>query len=478
LRVFTDDLYNNDDTGSIQRKAEAMKHKCWIAIGRAIFGATLCISSAVAMAKPYSVPPNDAPELAAIGPHGVGFRRFTWTNPNQPDIPKMVRTFGLAKESDRPLSFMVWYPAQTATGAQAMRYTAKLPGGAPDAPKAEFTHTGIAIENAEPVASQRFPLVIVSHGFGGWGSFMTYLTENLASKGYVVAAIEHEDAAFTDATGFGLSFGSTIVHRARDQQFALAQLLALASSATDPLGRSMDVANIGLIGYSMGGFGALATAGAGYDPTSATFRQIPGALMAPIVHGNPEFSATRPKNIQAVVLMAPWGGQSANRAWTPQALRAVTAPTLFVVGDQDDIVDYADGISYLFQNLKSTSRHLLVYQNARHNVGGNPAPEQARQSFGTYEYFEEPVWRKDRITAINQHFITAFLDAHLKRDKKKLAYLDVPTVKASDGVWSVAFGQSTGSAYAKGVDETAKHWRGFQRRWAVGLELHRKPAGE
>jgi hypothetical protein len=47
---------------------------------------------------------------------------------------------------------------------------------------------------------------------------------------------------------------------------------------------------------------------------------------------------------------------------------------------------------------------MLVYEDARHNVGGNPAPA-AELSFGIREAFEEPVCRKERITAINQHFV-------------------------------------------------------------------------
>ncbi len=307
---------------------------------------------------------------------------------------------------------------------------------------------------------------------------MTYLTENLASKGYVVAAIDHADEAFTDGAGFALSFGSTIVHRARDQQFAIAQLVTLAADRSDPLGQSMDANNIGLVGYSMGGFGALATAGAGYDPASPTFKQIPGALMAPIVEGNAGFIASRPKNINALVLLAPWGGQVANRAWSASSLESVKAPTLFVVGDQDEIVDYANGVSHLFKTMTASKRHMLVYQNARHNIGGNPAPEAAQQAFGSLEYFDEPVWRKDRITAINQHFVSAFFDLHLKKETAKAEFLNLTTVKSNDATWSLPFGQSTGAATANGSGESAKYWRGFQRRWAVGLEMHQRAVGQ
>jgi len=32
------------------------------------------------------------------------------------------------------------------------------------------------------------------------------------------------------------------------------------------------------------------------------------------------------------------------------------------------------------------------------------------------DWFEDPVWRKDRINSINAHFITAFLDRHVQDD--------------------------------------------------------------
>jgi hypothetical protein len=43
--------------------------------------------------------------------------------------------------------------------------------------------------------------------------------------------------------------------------------------------------------------------------------------------------------------------------------------------------------------------------------------------YGMMQSFDEPVWRKDRITAINQHFITAFMDLYLKGDDSRKAYL-------------------------------------------------------
>lgn len=441
---------------------------------------TLCLPAATAYAlDAYSVPPDDAPELAKIGNYAVGLRTLTLTNKDQPDIPSMVKTSGAVNNSDRTLKLEVWYPAAAPKpDTPVVVYSAKLPRSQDPAKRKDYSYPGIARRDATPLGGQRFPLVLVSHGFSGWGTFMSYLTENLASKGYVVVAVDHGDATFSDGAGFMLSFGSTLVHRARDQQFALEQIAAMAKTKDDALGAIIDMQSIGVIGYSMGGYGALATAGAGYDPASPSFKQIPPAMIAPLSEGNAQFNESRPKNIKALVLIAPWGNQPSNRAWTTKSLQAIRASTLLVVGDHDDVVDYQQGVKPLFDEMTSSKRYMLVYQNARHNTGGNPPPLEALDNFTAREYFDEPVWRKDRITSINQHFITAFLDLNLKNDATKSTYLDLPTVKSNEAKWSVAFGQNTGATVASGTADTAQYWRGFQRRWAIGLEMHSKSAAQ
>ena len=134
----------------------------------------------------------------------------------------------------------------------------------------------------------------------------------------------------------------------------------------------------------------------------------------------------------------------------------IYVPTLFIVGDQDDVSGYEKGVRQAFEGAVNSERRMLVYENARHNVGGNPPPPEAMGSFTARAFFDEPVWRKNRIAAINQHFITAFLDLYLKGDDTRRAYLDVP-VKSTEG---------------------STVWKGFQRRWALGLQMYRCAAGE
>lgn len=424
-----------------------------------------------------SVAPVDAPQLAGLGAWPVGVRTIELVDPGQPDLPLMARTAGKQFISERALEVHVWYPALASNAAPAS-YAARLPSHAAGKAGAAFEVAGVARRDAAPVNGGKYPLVVISHGFGGWGTFMSYLAEGLASRGYIVAAIDHADQPFVDAGGFAMSFGSVMLHRSRDQQFVIDTLMRRALDPADPIGVITDPKSVGLVGYSMGGFGALATAGARYDKNSLSFKGMPPPAMAQLAGDDTQSTGKGSVRLGALVLIAPWGAQPANRAWTPASLAVVRVPTLLIAGDQDDIVDYKDGVSWLFAGLTGTSRHLLVYQNARHNIGGNPAPAAAASDFSATEYFEEPAWRKDRIMAINQHFIAAFLDRNLKGDAGMAAFLDLAPVRANEARWPLPFGRSSGPALATGSGESKEYWPGFQRRWAVGLEMHQRGPGK
>ena len=424
----------------------------------------------------YSVPGADAPELARRGAHSVGVRTIELVNPGQVDILKFDKETGQAPLSDRHLMVEIWYPATIPPGQQEQTvYPSVLPGRPAGGPST-FEIAGKALRDAPPVKDGPFPLVIVSHGYPGSRTFLTYLTENLASKGYVVAAIDHTDSVFGAVRGFQ----STLLHRASDQIFTMQALAKLSGAADHFLHGLLDSSRVAIVGYSMGGYGALASGGAGYSASSGIARMVPGGYYGKWTAGNPAFEGLRRNHLKAIVAIAPWGAQPPQKAWDKDGLAGIRVPSLFIDGDQDDISDYEAGVKPAFEAAVNSDRWLLVYENARHNVGGNPAPPEALGDFGTRESFDEPVWRKDRIAAINQHFITAFLDLELKGDQSRRAYLDVPVVRASDGAWPLGPGERVGGSYSPGAGKAGHtYWKGFQRRWAVGLQLHhRAPAAK
>ncbi len=198
-----------------------------------------------------SIPSLDAPELAALGAYAVGVRSITLVQPDQDDPIKGGR-------ADRVLPVEIWYPAKPKPGARPVVYSAALPGE-PPRPPAVFTVPGVAVRDAAEVAGG-FPLVILSHGYSNAPEAMSWLGENLASKGYVVAAIHHNDPDIADRAGFP----GPMLRRPLDIAF-VARTLQDRARAHAPGLSSADPDRLALIGYSMGGYGVLTVAGAGLE---------------------------------------------------------------------------------------------------------------------------------------------------------------------------------------------------------------------
>ncbi len=417
----------------------------------------------------FSVPPADAPELAHRGAHSVGVRTIELRNPGQPDILNFDKATGKAPLYDRPLKVEIWYPALLPSGViEQTTYEMKVPTAAADKDASGKPQTlsipGKALRDAPPATGQSYPLVVVSHGYPGSRYFLSYLSENLASKGYVVAAIDHTDSVFGDEK----AFPSTLLNRSNDQLFTVGAILDLAASPGHFLKGLVDPARVGIIGYSMGGYGALASAGAGYSAKSLGNVSVPGGYFKAWEAGSPEYQAHLRKEVKAVVAISPWGAQPPYSAWDADGLAGIRIPLLVIAGDQDDVSDFQVGIKPAFEKAIHSDRCLLVYQNARHNIGGNPLSPDLTASFRNREFFEEPVWRKDRLMAINEHFITAFLDLNLKGDETRRSYLHVAPERSNDGKWPLPQGQSVGDKVSDGTD----YWKGFQRRWALGASMN------
>lgn len=437
--------------------------------------ACVAITAFPAALLAQNVPAPDAPQLAARGSFAVGVRRMTLVQHDQPDFMQ-IGAAGIPK-ADRTLEVEIWYPATPTSDAAPFVTYSNPTTSNPFIPLSKMpaagTYTGQATRDAAPVRGQRFPLVVISHGFTNWADSFSYLGENLASKGYVVASIGHFDPDPYAAKGRDLAIGQVISRRTADQRFVITELTKMAAQPGGLFNAVYDPDNLALIGYSMGGFGAVNTSGAGYAKDSPIMKSPAGALLNDYAEGGAqETAATLPK-IRALVLMAAWGAQPPYRSWTPAALANITAPSLVIDGDLDDVVDFQSGTKYLFANMTHADRYLLVYENARHNIAINGAPKELAPYFPNNEHWNEPVWRQDRIEAINCHFITAFLDAKLKGDTVHGAFLNVPTPKSNDGTWAAAANAYTGPEIATADNPVTKNfWPGFQRRWAVGLELY------
>jgi len=390
----------------------------------------------------------DAPELSARGDYKVGVRTLELIHKNQVDI--LNSKAGADPLYDRHLKIEVWYPAIIPQGkTEVVTYNATL-GVWKDSsrPLIPFSFNGRALRDAGPdLSAGKFPLIIVSHGYVGSRLLLTYLTENLASKGYVVVAIDHTESTYSDRG----AFQSTLLNRAKDILFVLNEVADLSKTGSSNfLAGLADANSTALVGYSMGGYGVLNAAGAGYSAQLGTFfGQMTGGSKAinTRLSNNDDFKASQDARIKAVVAFAPWGMQRG--VWDAEGLKGLKVPTLFVAGNLDDISGYEDGIKAIYKGAVNANRYLLTYENARHNIAPNPPPAASLKpglAFDEYYHYAEPSWNPYRINNINQHFVTAFVGIYLKQ-KDYGKYLNLPE------------------------HSNEKTWTGFKQRTSTGLEL-------
>jgi len=410
----------------------------------------------------------DYPELSQRLPNPVGYRQIEVVDHNRIDFLKSDLTAQKIVAGDRHIFVTIWYPAASGDVKTVAHYD-RHPGAGPGSPyadSAQFPQTGSAILNAAAVKGKA-PLVILSHGFTNWATYFLEMGETLASRGYVVASIDHDDIPYHSGSDIGRAFVDTSSGRARDQRAVAAELRKLAGDAAFPLSGTYDPDNLAVMGYSMGGFGTLQSAGAGFDPNGAFFKRLP----KPVFEGELEDQTQPIPGLKAIVMFAPWGGQPANRAWSEAGIAKIAVPALVVDGDHDDVAGFKEGVHWIYDSLKS-ERYLLVFENANHNIVGASAPESVQGSFAMIEKWDEPVWRKDRIRAIDKHFVVAFLGRYLRGDAAMDSYLNLPVTHSNEGVWPLQPGQDAGSDFAGKDASSAGYWTGFQRRWALGLEFY------
>ena len=419
-----------------------------------------------------AAPGDDAPELAHLGSYRVGVRTLKFAYDDQPDISLTDHISGSTSTWTRKLSVDVLYPAEVpATKNADVVYQGQYHSGFTEIEglPATFDIKGIAVRDARVLSGEKFPLVLVSHGLLNTPGVLSGLTENLASKGYIVAAIDHRDAQDDPTTPVHL-FARVMLNRVLDQRRVITEILKLAKDRDNPLGQAVNVNAIGLVGYSMGGFGVLGHAGAGFNPDGSSLDVIPSSTLAGQTEGNATYEQLDRSYIDAVIAFAPWGGK-AGEVWSDQALRNIEAPLLLFAGSEDDVSDFEHGIQRIFRQTQRSDRYMLVFQNAQHNLVQVPAPPSAHLDVRSWMTFEDATWRRDRILNVGVHFSTAFLDWKLKGIEQRAAYLNLPTERSNDAVWEQPITADYSDQYADGTDDSEDYWRGFKRRQAIGLEL-------
>jgi predicted dienelactone hydrolase len=408
-----------------------------------------------------------APEQAARGSLSVGVRTIAVVDRGRADVLN-TKAGGVIARRDRTLTVELWYPAVSTAGTPVgCEYRTVTR----DASRA-ITLRGTAVRDAAPAAAAGgYPLVILSHGYPGNRFLLGHLGEHLASKGYVVASVDHPESTYDDQKGFA----STLYNRPLDQLCVLNEIdrLSRVGGGGVPAGL-VDASRTAIIGYSMGGYGLLNVLGAGFSDASVTGSGAPANnLLFERAASNPAFPAKADPRIRAAVALAPWGLPSG--AWDTRALAAITTPVLFVAGSADDVSGYERGTRACFLGATGADRYLLTFLNGSHNVAAPiPAPAEAYPysealKLFPFMHYADAVWDTVRSNNILQHFVTVFLSRHLKGELEAQSFLDL-IPRGGDGVYSV---ERDGR---QKPDHT--YWKGFKPRTAAGLTFERRLRGQ
>lgn len=235
----------------------------------------------------------------------------------------------------------VWYPANATAQEQDITL------GPPDNP---FFYVGEAAPNADYADDRRRPVILLSHGFGGTARMMGWFGTVMAAQGYIVVAVDHPGSNGIDPITVA---GATLFwERPADLAAALARV------REDPeLNRRLDLARVGVAGFSAGGFAGLAAAGAqvDLDRFRAFCRDRPDDGVCKPQKEAPDLTADKAlafldsdaakaaiarargdlsiPEVRAAFVMAPGLVQ----ALDPRSLQSLRTPVAIVLGDSDEV---------------------------------------------------------------------------------------------------------------------------------------------
>ena len=223
---------------------------------------------------------------APTGPFAVGRVAYHWTDSSRPEPLS-------AEKKNREIMVYVWYPAarigaseKTASYLPDLRTLKKSVSDADledlfRPAYAQIQKSGFpsidAIDNAKmPPSRGKYPVLVFSHGLGFISALYSMEFEDLASHGYVVAAIDHTyDTTFTIfPDGRIINFAQTkwdeeakkpngfinytkerVEVWAKDTSFVINQLSKYNATPSlgAPFAGRLDLKHIGAFGHSVGG---------------------------------------------------------------------------------------------------------------------------------------------------------------------------------------------------------------------------------
>jgi len=262
-------------------------------------------------------------------------------------------------EQERDLPGFIWYPTFETEG-MGFNYDYIIP-------------TEGAIMDP-PIADEGpFPVVIFSHGSQAFAQQSFYLTEYLASHGFIVAAPNH--IGNTTATDDSSRMGYIAQQRPRDLSIVIDHLEQWNEDENHILYHKMDLSKISAVGHSFGGFTVVYVAGGTVDLASSqayceSLEDISQNAFCKLMKKeqleqiDPELNVHDPR-IKAVVPQAPAGFAF----FTDAGMKQIKIPVQLQVGDLDLTVPHVDSLN-MYDSLNPV-KQLLLLKGAGHFTFSN-----------------------------------------------------------------------------------------------------------
>lgn len=232
------------------------------------------------------------------------------------------------------------------------------------------------------------PLVVISHGFGADRRFMGYLAYHLASHGFTVAALEHpgSNVAWLSAVISGRVLNNTFINllpasefidRPRDVSFLLSELQRINRNPGYLKGK-LNTDDTIVIGHSLGGYTALALAGA--ELNLDNLRQfcngpkefglsVADWLQCTAVDLPKDVPDLRDRRVRRIIALNPLIGRLFDESSLENNVRI---PVLMVASTADAITPAVSQQLLPYTHLQGDERFLLTAIGATHLSVGDP----------------------------------------------------------------------------------------------------------
>lgn len=270
--------------------------------------------------------------------------------------------------------------------------------------------------------TQKAPVIVISHGAGCDRSSFAYLAEHLASYGFGVVVLEHPGSNARRFRQFLAGLGSApdakdLISRPLEVTAVLDQLQRQAQA--DPSLQRLNLKQVGVIGQSLGGYTALALAGAQMD-TQQLDRTCPQERLnlARLVQcqvkppDTPPATAQDPR-IKAIVAINP----VTSSLLGPKGVSQIQVPTMILASGNDTVAPALPEQIRPFTALNSRYKYLALIDQGTHFSTLGPVP--AGQEVFPIPLGPAPAIARDYLKALS----IAFFQTHLAQQPEFQLYL-------------------------------------------------------